>query len=156
MERKTKVHAEPNKQELFITRNFELPVELLFKAYTEAEIVAQWMSTRVLKLENKTHGGWAFETADKDGNVVFKANGVIHEFIPNQKIVRTFEMNNAPFGAQLEFLEFKALSETSSQLSIQIIYRSMAVRDQVLQLPFAQGINMAHNRLEEIVHQLNS
>ena len=55
MELKTKIHAEDGKQELFITRNFDLPVELLFEAYTDAEIVAQWMNTNVLKLENKNH-----------------------------------------------------------------------------------------------------
>ena len=50
MEQKTKVHAEEGKQELVITRAFDLPVELLFKAYVEPEIVEQWMGTKVLKL----------------------------------------------------------------------------------------------------------
>src|ERR1043166_2564013 len=58
-------------------QEFELPVELLFKAYVEPEIVEQWMGTKVLKLENKRHGGYQFETSDPQGNVVFKANGVI-------------------------------------------------------------------------------
>ncbi len=53
MEQKTKIKAEDGKQELMITREFELPLELLFKAYEEAEIVEQWMGTKVLKLENK-------------------------------------------------------------------------------------------------------
>lgn len=154
MERKTKINAEDGKQELVITREFDLPLELLFKAYTEAEIVEQWMGNRVLKLENKKHGGWQFETADANGNVVFRANGTIHEFIENQKITRTFEMENTPFDVQLEFLEFEKLSEDTSKLTMHIIYRSVALRDQMLQLPFAQGINMAHNRLEEIVSKL--
>lgn len=151
MERKTQVHAEDGKQELKITREFDLPLELLFKAYTEAEIVEQWMGTKVLKLENKKHGGWQFETSDVNGNVVFKANGTIHDFVPNQKIVRTFEMENAPFDIQLEFLEFEKLTDTTSRLNMQIVYRSIVLRDKMLQLPFAQGINMAHNRLQEIV-----
>ncbi len=56
MERKTKIHAEEGKQEILITREFDLPLELLFRAYSEAEIVEQWMGTKVLKLENKRHG----------------------------------------------------------------------------------------------------
>lgn len=56
MERKTHIHAEDGKQELIITREFDLPLELLFKAYEEADIVEQWMGTKVLKLENKKHG----------------------------------------------------------------------------------------------------
>lgn len=151
MEPKTKVSAVNGQQQLVITRDFDLPLELLFKGYTEAEFVEQWMGTKVLKLENKKYGGWQFETSDPNGNVVFKANGVIHEYIPNQKITRTFEMENTNFSPQLEFLEFEKLTDVTSRLTIQIIYRSIELRDQTLKMPFAQGINMAHNRLQEIL-----
>jgi uncharacterized protein YndB with AHSA1/START domain len=150
MELKTKIHAEDGKQELVITREFDLPVELLFRAYVEPEIVEQWMNTKVLKLESKKHGSWQFETSDTKGNVVFKANGVIHEFVPNQKITRTFEMENSPFAVQLEFFEFESLTDNTSKLTMQIVYKSVALRDQMLLLPFAQGLNWAHNRLETI------
>src|ERR1700679_3194269 len=113
MEQKTKVHAEDGKQELVITREFDLPVELLFKAYVDAGIVEQWMGTKVLKLESKKHGSYQFETTDAKGNVAFKANGAIHELIPNQKITRTFEMENTPYGVQLEVYEFVLLSENT-------------------------------------------
>jgi uncharacterized protein YndB with AHSA1/START domain len=154
MERKTKVNAEGGKQELVITREFDLPLELLFKAYVEPEIVAQWMGTKVLKLENKKHGGYQFETSDAKGNVVFRANGTIHEFVPNQKITRTFEMENTPFPVQLEFLEFEKCTDDTSKLTMHIVYKSVAHRDQILQMPFAHGINMAHNRLQETVNKL--
>lgn len=154
MERKTKIHTEEGKQEIFITREFDLPLELLFKAYAEPELVEQWMGTKVLKLENKKHGGWQFETKDAQGNVLFCADGTIHEFTPGKRIVRTFEMGNASYGAQLEFLEFDAITEDTSKLTMQIVYRSVEVRDQVLKLPFAYGINMAHNTLQEIVNKL--
>src|SRR5215212_11827837 len=111
MEQKTKIKAEDGKQELVITREFDLPLELLFKAHVEPDIVEQWMGTKVLKLENKKHGSWQFETSDAKGNVVFRANGVIHEFVPGQKITRTFEMDNTPFPVQLEFLEFGKLTD---------------------------------------------
>jgi uncharacterized protein YndB with AHSA1/START domain len=153
MERKTKIHAENGKQELVITREFDLPLELLFKAYVEPEIVEQWMGTKVLKLENKNHGSYRFETTDPKGNK-YGFNGTIHEFVPNQKITRTFEMENTPFAVQLEFLEFEKLTDDTSKLSIHIVYKSVALRDQMLQLPFAQGINMAHNRLQDIVYKL--
>ena len=112
------------------------------------------MGTKVLKLESKQHGGYQFETSDAQGNVVLRANGVIHEFSPNQKITRTFEMENTPFGVQLEFLEFEKVTNETSKLNMHIVYRSLALRDQMLQLPFAQGLNMAHNRLQEIVSKL--
>lgn len=153
MELKTKISAEEGKQELTVTREFDLPVELLFKAYTEPEIVEQWMNTKVLKLECRKHGSWQFVTTDPKGNK-HGFNGVIHEFEPNQKITRTFEMENTPFPVQLEFLEFNPLSPDTSKLTMHIVYRSTAFRDQMLQMPFEQGINMAHNRLQEIVKSL--
>jgi uncharacterized protein YndB with AHSA1/START domain len=154
MERKTKIHAEDGKQELTITREFDLPLELLFKAYIGPEIVEQWMGTKVLKLESKQHGSYQFETTDPKGNK-HGFNGVIHEFIPNQKITRTFEMENTPFAVQLEYLEFEQLTEDTSKLTMHVVYKSIALRDQILQLPFAQGINMAHNRIQEYYHDKN-
>ena len=64
------------------------------------------MGTKVTKLENKKHGSYQFETSH-NGTLVFKANGTIHEFLPNQIIIRTFEMENSPIGVQLEFLDFE-------------------------------------------------
>ena len=154
MERKTKISAENDKQEIVITREFDLPLELLFKAYVEPEIVEQWMGTKVIKLENKVHGGYQFETSDNSGNVVFQANGVIHESVENHKITRTFEMENSPFAVQLEFLEFESITEETSKLKMHIIYKSVELRDQMLKLPFAQGINKAHNRIQEIVSKI--
>jgi len=154
MEQKTKVNAEAGKQEILITREFELPVELVFRAYTEPELLAEWMGTNVIKLESKKHGSYQFETKDKQGNVAFRANGTIHEFRPNEKITRTFEMENAPFGVQLELLHFEKLSDDTCRLRIQSIYESIALRDQLLQMPFAQGLNMAHNRLVEMAKKL--
>lgn len=153
MEQKTKIHAEDGKQEITITREFDLPLELLFKAHAEADLIEQWMGTKVLKLESKKHGSYQYETTDPKGNKhVF--HGTIHEFVPNQKITRTFEMGDGYFGVQLEFIEFEKLTDDTSKVHIHTIFRSVALRDQILQLPFAQGINMAHNRMEEIVKKL--
>lgn len=154
MERKTKVSAEDGQQDLIITRVFDLPLSLLFKAYEEAELLAQWMGTKVLKLENRQHGSYQFETTDAQGRPVFRAHGAIHEFVPLQKITRTFEMENTPFPPQLEFLEFESLTENTSRLTMHVIYKSVEDRNQILQLPFAKGLNMAHNRLQEIAEQV--
>ncbi|HTB25509.1 MAG TPA: SRPBCC domain-containing protein, partial [Puia sp.] len=109
---------------------------------------------KVLKLESKKHGSYQYETTDGKGNVLFKASGVIHEFSPNRKISRTFEMENAPFGVQLEIYEFEKLTDNTSKLHMHVIYETAALRDQVLKLPFAQGLNMAHNRIQEILNKL--
>ncbi|MFZ1807997.1 MAG: SRPBCC domain-containing protein [Cyclobacteriaceae bacterium] len=154
MEPKTKIEAEEGKQEIVISREFDLPLELLFKAYIDPEIVEQWMGTKVLKLESKPHGSWQFVTTDPMGNK-HGFNGVIHEFHPNERITRTFEMENSSFPVQLEFLQFDTIAGSTSKLTMQIVFKSVEDRDNMLKLPFAQGINMAHNRLQKIVSQLN-
>jgi len=153
MERKTKINAEDGRQELVITREFDLPLELLFKAYVEPGIVEQWMGTRVLKLESKKHGGYQFETTDPKGNK-YRFHGAIHELVPNRKITRTFEMENMPMGVQLEFYEFEKLTDDTSKLNMHVIYESVAKRDEVLKMGMVQGINMAHNRLQDAANRL--
>jgi uncharacterized protein YndB with AHSA1/START domain len=159
MERKTKISAEDGKQDLVITREFDLPVDLLFRAHVEPDIIEQWMSNpystaKVLKFEGKKHGSYQLESTDAQGKVVFRSNGVIHELSLNKKMIRTFELENAPFGVQLEVYEFEPLTDNSSKLNMHVIYESVALRDQLMQLPFAQGLNMAHNRLQEVLNNL--
>jgi len=148
VERKTKIDAQEGRQDLFITREFELPVDLLFKAYVEADLVEQWMTTKVVKMESKKHGSYQFESTDYKGNR-FGMNGAIHDIIPNKKITRTFEMEGTPYGIQLEVYQFEELTDDTSKLTMHVIYESGEQRDEVLKLPFAQGINMAHQRLED-------
>jgi uncharacterized protein YndB with AHSA1/START domain len=153
MEQRTKVNAEDGKQEIIITREFDLPVQLLFRAYQEPELFEQWMSTKVLKMENKKHGSYIFETSN-NGNIVFRANGTIHEFVPNKKITRTYEMENSGFPVQLEYLEFEHVTNDTSKLTMHIVFKSVAFRNQLMQMPFAKGLNMAHDKLQEITNKL--
>ena len=153
MKQSTKVTAEDDKQEIKITREFELPLELLFKAFIQPEIVEQWMGTKVLKLENKKHGSYQFVTTGPNGSK-HGFNGTIHEFVPNEKIIRTFEMEGTTFPVQLEFLQFIKRTDDASTLIMHIIYKSVADRNNLLKLPFVQGINMAHNRLQNVVNGL--
>jgi uncharacterized protein YndB with AHSA1/START domain len=155
MENKTEVEAIDGRQELVITREFDLPLELLFKAYEDPALFEQWMETKVLKMENKKHGCYAFETS-RNGHVVFRANGTIHEFVPNQKITRTFEMENTPFPVQMEYLEFGKLTEETSQLTMHIVFKSVEFRNELIRMPFAQGINRAHNNLQELINKLKN
>lgn len=159
MEKKTKIQAEEGRHDLVITRDFDLPVDLLFRAHTDREIFEEWMSheygtTKALQFDMKKNGSWKFQTTDIKGNVALTAGGVIHEFIPDKKITRTFEMENSPFDVTLEFLEFEPITEDTSRLKMNIVYRSAALRDEMLKLPFEYGMNMAHNRLQEVLTKL--
>jgi len=86
--------------------------------------------------------------------VLFAASGVFHEVIPNKKITRTFEMENAPVGVQLEIYTFEPLTDGTSKLHMHVIYESVALRDQVMQYGLKEGVSMAHDRLEKVAGKL--
>lgn len=153
MQRKTIITAEANKQEIIVTRTFDLPLPLLFTAYTIPDLIEQWMGTKVLKLDSKNHGSYLFETTDPMGNK-HQFHGTIHTIVPDVKIIRTFEMGNNPFDVQLEFLDFESCPDNTSKLTMHIVFRTVMDRDNRLKMPFEQGINMAHNRLQQIVTNL--
>ena len=150
MERTTTVIAEEGKQDLLITREFDVPLDLLFKAHTEPELLEQWMGTKVLKLEAKKYGSYQFETAAPAGNK-YEFTGTFHALVADEKMIRTFEFVGMPFGVQLEIFQFVPLTETTCRLEMHVIYESPAHRTAALKLPFEYGINMAHNRLQEII-----
>lgn len=161
MELKTKVHAEDGTQDLTITREFDLPVELLFKAHVDPEIIVQWKvmpnaTANILEYGGKKHTGYRMQQIDAQGKVLSTVHGVIHEFIPNQKIIRTFEVENAPIGVQLEIYDFESLTDNTSKLTMHVIYESGAIRDQVMKIPGASGytMGMAHDKMEEIMRKL--
>ena len=153
MGQKTKIAVEDGKQEIITTREFDLPLGSLFQAHIEPEMLEQWMGLKVIKLENKNHGSFEFE-AIREGRVVFKANGTIHRITTNQNITRTFEMNNSLVGVRIEFLNFEVITDKTSKLTMQMIYQSEKHRAEQLKLPFANGLDMAHNRLQELLNNL--
>jgi len=158
---KTKFNAEEGKQDITITREFDLPVELVFKAHVDPEIIVQWKvqpntTAKILKFGGKKHGSYQMQSTDSQGKIVSTVSGVIHEFIPNRKIIRTFEIENAPIGVMLEFYDFEPLTDDTSKLTMHVIYESGAIRDQLMKSPGGSGYTMgaAHDRMEEIMSKL--
>jgi hypothetical protein len=54
----------------------------------------------------------------------------------------------------MEYLEFAQLTDETSQLTMHIVFKSTAFRNQLMQMPFAQGITMAHDRLQQVTNHL--
>jgi len=97
---KTVITAEPGKQELFITREFDAPRELVFRAHTDPDIYVKWLGPRDLTtnletFEPRNGGRWRFSQKDKGGNV-YKFHGVYHEVTAPERIIGTFEFEGLP------------------------------------------------------------
>lgn len=153
---KTTITAEPGKQELFITREFDAPRELVFKAHTDPGLFVQWMGPRDLTttleaFEPVSGGKWRFIQKDKDGNE-FGFHGVFHEVSP-ERVIQTFEFDGLPESGHvvLETLRFEDLPNGRTWLTSQSVYQSIADRDGMIQSGMEYGVNEGYERLDELL-----
>jgi len=97
---KTIISAEPGKQEIILTRDFDAPRELVFKAHTDPQLYAQWLGPRDLvmtieKFEPRNGGSWRYIHKDKGGNE-YVFHGVHHEVLAPERMIGTFEFDGLP------------------------------------------------------------
>jgi uncharacterized protein YndB with AHSA1/START domain len=157
---KTIITAEPNKQELFISREFEAPRELVFQAYTDEKIYAQWLGPRGLEtwfetFEPVSGGKYKFVQKDKDGNQ-FSFHGVTHEVLANERIIGTFEFDGLPEAGHvvLETTRFEALPGNRTRVTSQSVFQSVSDRDGMVESGMEQGVVEGYERLDEILDTL--
>ncbi len=157
---KTKITAAPGKQEVFITREFDAPRELVFKAHTDPELFTQWLGPRgyLMTLETfepKGGGAYRYIHQDKDGSA-YAFHGVFHEVTAPERIIQTFEFEGMPEKGHvtLETARFEALPGGRTRLTIQSIFQSVEDRDGMLQSGMEHGVNDGYERLDELVATL--
>lgn len=157
---KTTITAEPGKQELFITRELDAPRELVFKAFTDPELYAQWLgprgyTTTFEKFEPRSGGSWRFIQKDAEGNE-FVFHGVNHEVLSPERIIGTFEFEGLPEKGHvlLETSRFEELPNNRTKLVSQSIFQSVADRDGMLQSGMEEGINDSYDRLDELLKKM--
>ena len=157
---KTNITVEPGKQELFITREFNAPRELVFKAYTDPELYAQWLgprdlTTRFETFEPVSGGKYRFVQKDKDGNE-YAFHGVNHEVNAPERIIGTFEFEGLPETGHvvLETSRFEALPGHRTRVTAQSVYQSVSDRDGMVQSGMERGVNEGYERLDEVLSKL--
>ncbi len=153
----TKITAEPGKQEIIITREFEAPRELVFKAFIDPSLYVQWLGPRDLTMtletfEPRNGGKWRYIHKDKAGNA-FGFHGVNHEVTAPERIIGTFEFEGLPEKGHvtLETAKFEALPGSRTRITIQSVFQSVADRDGMLQAGMERGVNDSHERLDELL-----
>ena len=156
---KTTVTAEPGKQEVFITREFDAPRELVFKAHTDPELFIHWIGPRGLTTNLKTFepvsgGKWRFTQKDKDGNE-FGFHGVFHEVSP-ERVIQTFEFDGLPESGHvtLETMTLEALPNGRTKLTTHSVFQSVSDRDGMIESGMEYGVNEGYERLDEIFENL--
>lgn len=157
---KTVITAEPGKQELFITREFDAPRELVFKAHTDPELYAQWLGPRDLTttfeiFEPVSGGRYRFIQKDKAGNE-YAFHGVNHDVTAPERIIGTFEFEGLPEAGHvlLETTKFEALPSGRTRITSQAVFQSVEDRDGMVQAGMARGVVEGYERLDEILEKL--
>ena len=156
---KTTITAEPGKQELFVTREFDAPRELVFRAHTDPKLFAQWIGPRNLTtnldaFEPVSGGKWRFMQKDEDGNE-FGFHGVFHE-VSLERMIQTFEFEGLPESGHviLETLKLEDLPNGRTRLTSQSVFQSVADRDGMIQAGMEVGLNEGYEQLDEILKNM--
>ncbi len=157
---KTTITAEPGKQEVVITREFDVPRELVFKAYTDPDLYVQWLGPRgyemkLEKFEPQAGGSWRYIHKDTKGNS-YGFHGVNHEVKAPELLIGTFEYEGLPEQGHvaLETARFEALPNNRTRVITQSVFQSVADRDGMIQSGMEKGVNEGYERLDEVLATL--
>jgi uncharacterized protein YndB with AHSA1/START domain len=148
------VVAQPGTQEIVITRSFDAPRELVFKAFTDPDAVRQWWGQRetetiVDKLEARPGGVWRYVQRAADGNE-FGFHGVYHEVSAPERIVYTFEFEGLPGHVLLETVTFEE-QDGKTHMTDSSVFQSVGDRDGMLQSGMERGAAESMDRLDEFL-----
>jgi uncharacterized protein YndB with AHSA1/START domain len=160
MANKTKITAEPGKQELFIERELDAPRELVFKAYTDPELYKQWMGPKgydmdLEKFDYKDNGSWRYVQTDPQGGK-WGFHGVVHLVDAPKIIVDTFEFEGLPEKGHviLQTAKFEELSGGRTKVVAQAVFQSVADRDGMVQSGMEKGVVEGFERLDELLEKM--
>lgn len=151
---KMNLKAEPGKQEVVITRDFDAPRELVFKAFTDPKSIPQWWGPRayatiVDKMEVRAGGLWRFINRDTAGNE-YGFHGVYHSIEAPERLVYTFEFEGTPGHVLLETVTFEE-QDGKTKITDRSVYQSVEDRDGMVQSGMESGSAETLDRLEELL-----
>lgn len=153
----TQVTAEPGVPFIDVSREFDAPRDLIYRAHTDPELLAQWLGPRkyamnIERWDVRDGGAWRFTHRDAEGNE-YGFHGVFHGSPSPDGIVQTFEFDGAPGHVSLESLR---LEERNGRTVVHThsVYQSLEARDAMLQSGMADGMNEGYDRLDELVARL--
>ena len=156
---KTSIAAEPGKQELFITREFDAPRELVYKAHIDPDLYVQWLgprghTTTLETFEPVSGGRWRFTQKDQDGNE-FGFHGVFHT-MTEELIIQTFEFEGLPeIGhVTLDTMRLEKLPGDRTKITIHSVFQSVSDRDGMVQSGMEHGVNEGYERLDELLAKM--
>ena len=150
---KTTVIAEPGRQELFITREFDAPRELVFKAHIDPKLYVQWLGPHGYEMTLETFepvsgGKYRYVHKDQAGNE-YGFHGAFHE-MSLERMTQTFEFEGYPGHVSLDSMTLEELPNKRTKITVHSVYQSVSDRDGMIQNGMERGVSEGYERLDEI------
>lgn len=149
--------AEPGSQMVTLTREFNAPRELVFKAMTDPKLVTQWWgmrstTTTIDKMEPKAGGVWRFVDRDADGNE-YAFHGVYHDVTSPERLVYTFEFEGMPGHVLLETILLED-RDGKTFVTDSSVFQSVGARDGMLDAGMSDGAAESWSMMDELLETM--
>jgi uncharacterized protein YndB with AHSA1/START domain len=140
-----------------LTREFDAPLELVRRAWTDPDLVKQWLGPRRLEMiierwEPRAGGAYRYTHRDEAGNE-FGFHGVFHSSDPDN-MVQTFEFEGMPGHVSLDKLALEDIGGGRTRAHIHSVYQSLQDRDGMVQAGMGDGVNEGFERLDELLAKM--
>ena len=147
----------PGDREIMITRVFDAPREVVFKAYSDPKLIPQWwgpasLKTTVDKMDRRPGGLWRFTQRAPDGNE-YAFNGVYREIVPPERVVSTFEFEAMPGHVVVDTVTFEDL-DGRTRVTVRSLFQTAADRDGMLQSGMEVGARESWERMAELLRSI--
>jgi uncharacterized protein YndB with AHSA1/START domain len=144
----------PNETEVRIEREFDAPRELVYEAYTDPELLTEWLGPRrltmtVQEMDVRTGGSYRYTHSDEEGSYVFF--GEFREVDSPRLLVQTFqwEGNDAP--PSVDRVEFEELDGSRTRIVVTGTFDSKESRDAILEAGMEKGVREGYEKLDELL-----
>lgn len=151
----TTVTSEPDTPFTVVTREFDAPPALVYRAYTDRDLVTRWLGPRRYAMEvhewdARTGGSYAYTHRGDDGQE-YRFHGSFHSLEPGVSAVQTFEFAGAPGHVSLDAVTFEALPDGRTRAVTRSVFQSVEDRDAMMQAGMVDGMDEGFDRLDDLV-----
>jgi uncharacterized protein YndB with AHSA1/START domain len=156
---KTTITAEPGIPQIIITREFDAPRDLVFRAHADPDLLVRWLGPRDLTMaidryDTRDGGTWRYVHTDAEGNT-YGFHGVFHGDPSPDAIVQTLEFEGAPGHVGLQTVTF-AERDGRTLVRTVSVFQAVADRDAMVASGMERGVHDSYERLAELLAQLRS
>jgi uncharacterized protein YndB with AHSA1/START domain len=138
-------------------REFDAPVEAVFRAHKEPGLVKQWLGPRQYEMDIDSYDfrtGGRYRYLHRADGEEYAFNGVFHVVRENELAIQTFEFEGYPDVVSIESMTFEALDNGRSRVRGHSTYPSMEARDGMVDSGMEGGMSEGYDRLDEVLAKL--